>query len=160
MVRSIFDDDILIFIKGGNAVDIYLITKKVFQDVLITAIKRGPRSAVSVLNRYESNSLRTERDIFLSSKVSNHLGLNFDETKESIFNSIENSYQNFKDKLIDSVHNSNIEIESIFQEFMLSVKDYREKFVSTSTYDVDLTPFHKNILIKEERGELKIRNKY
>ena len=62
MITGIFEDDMLNVVKGGSVMEIYVISGNDFQKLMMERIKKGPESAVSIINRYEGNSIRINRD--------------------------------------------------------------------------------------------------
>lgn len=153
MTENIFKDDLLIFIKGGSSVDIYLVDSKKFKATLISAVIAGPKSAVSVLNRYEGNSLRIERDIFLSPKISSHIGLDFTKTNESILNKIDVKLQLLKDltlNFVSSNYSINNNYEDLIKSFSSSYMTIVSELLSTKSHTPQSnalqTNFHTNTL--------------
>ncbi|GEM_PF-6631890 len=152
MTENIFKDDLLIFIKGGNSVDIYLVDSANFKNTLISAVSLGPKYAVSVLNRYEGNSIRIERDIFLSPEISTHIGLNFNKTNEHILNKIDTDLQNLKDSTLNFVSSTNASIDkydNLISLFDLSYRKTISELLSIKSAPINTnaltTDFHTNI---------------
>ena len=163
MTNNIFKDDLLIFIKGGNNVDIYLIDSIMFKNTLISAVSSGPKFAVSVLNRYEGNSIRIERDIFLSPEISTHIGLNFNKTNENALNKIDLELQKLKDKTLSYLSNNSASLDtyselislfsSSYKKTISKLFDIKSKAINT---DALITDFHCNILQLYSSNKLSI----
>ena len=163
MTNNIFKDDLLIFIKGGNNVDIYLVDSNKFKNALISAVSSGPKFAVSVLNRYEGNSIRIERDIFLSPEISTHIGLNFNRTNENILNKIDVQLQTLRDATLNYISNTTVSLDNYNQLMSLFSSSYKNTIAellsikSTSiSSDALITDFHTNILKLYSSNKLSI----
>lgn len=163
MTENIFKDDLLIFIKGGNNVDIYLVDSSKFKSILVSAVSAGPQYAVSVLNRYEGNSIRIERDIFLSPKNSTHIGLNFNKTNEHVLNKIDIDLQGLKNESLNFLSDSNASIDcynNLITTFNLSYKKTILELLSLksspSNKNALTTDFHTNIITMDTLNKLSI----
>ena len=163
MANNIFKDDLLIFIKGNNNVDIYLVDSKKFNNTLISAVSAGPKFAVSVLNRYEGNSIRIEREIFLSPDISTHIGLDFNKTNENILNKIDIELQKLKDKTLDFITTNNVSLNNyneLISLFNLSYKNTISELLSVKSKNLNkdalITNFHKNIINLYNSNKLSI----
>ena len=62
MVENIYVDDIIFVIKDDYKLQIYGISGATLRKIIIEAVEEGPKSAITVINRYEGNSIRVERD--------------------------------------------------------------------------------------------------
>ncbi|MBU3896897.1 MAG: hypothetical protein KJ697_03105 [Nanoarchaeota archaeon] len=62
MVNNIYVDDMVFVIKGGTYLELYFIDSKILQKILTDAVEGGPSKSIGVINRYEGNSMRIERD--------------------------------------------------------------------------------------------------
>lgn len=163
MTENIFKDDLLIFIKGGNSVDIYLIDSEKFRNTLISAVSLGPKFAVSVLNRYEGNSIRIERDIFLSPEISTHIGLDFTKTNEHVLNKIDMELQNLKDLTLNFISSNDEPLDNyseLISPFNLSFKNTILDLLSKKSIDINsealFTNFHKNVTSLYDENKLSI----
>ncbi|MBM3206858.1 MAG: hypothetical protein FJZ43_04540 [Candidatus Staskawiczbacteria bacterium] len=76
MINYVYVDDVIFVIKGGNYFEVYTVDGKILREVLVEAIKGGPSKAISVINRYEGNSIRVERDKIISK--GNKIRIEFD----------------------------------------------------------------------------------
>nr|ADX97293.1 Cac8I [Clostridium acetobutylicum] len=163
MTNNIFKDDLLIFIKGGNNVDIYLVDSEKFRNTLISAVSSGPKFAVSVLNRYEGNSIRIERDIFLSPKISTHIGLNFNKTNENALNKIDVELQKLKDVTLNFISNDTASLNNYSQlistfnsSYQNTISDLLSLKSMTLSSDALITSFHQNVLNLYSSNKLSI----
>ena len=163
MTNNIFKDDLLFFIKGDNSVDIYLVDSTKFKNTLISAVSAGPKFAVSVLNRYEGNSIRIERDIFLSPEISTHIGLNFNNTNETFLNKIDVELQKLKDETLNYISNNSVSLDDynqLISTFSSSYKDTISELLNIKSKNIDsdalITNFHNNILKLYSSNKLSI----
>ena len=163
MTNNIFKDDLLIFIKGGNNVDIYLVDSTMFKNTLISAVSSGPKFAVSVLNRYEGNSIRIERDIFLSPEISTHIGLNFNNTNENALNKIDLELQKLKDKTLNYLSNNSASLDNYSELISLFSSSYKNTIselfdIKSKAINSDalITDFHNNIIQLYSANKLSI----
>ncbi len=62
MVNSIYVDDLIYVIKGGSYLLVYCLEGSKLRNILIEAMNGGPHEAIKVINRYEGNSLRIDRE--------------------------------------------------------------------------------------------------
>ncbi len=83
MAKYIFADDMIIAIKNDKLMDLYFITSSQFNELL----KNNLNDLLSIVNRWEGNSLRVNRDKILekASKVS----INFSFLETSFLNQFE-----------------------------------------------------------------------
>ena len=103
MVNNIFVDDILNVVKGGNYLDIYVLSGKDFRKLMINKLIKGPDSAVSIINRYEGNSIRINRDpVFSTSEL-----IRFDFTKidDSKLQEISASFEVMEKAVFENLNN-------------------------------------------------------
>jgi len=102
MVNTIFVDDMLNVVKGGNYLDVYILSGKDFRKLMIDKFKKGPESAVSIINRYEGNSIRINREpVFAASEL-----IKFDFTKidDSKLREIYASFENMEKAVFENLN--------------------------------------------------------
>ena len=80
--KGIYSEDILIYIKNPDIFEIHIISNQKFQDIINTSLSNYFSNNNSVLNRWEGNSIRMERDYFINNATFS-LKLNFDEITNS-----------------------------------------------------------------------------
>jgi hypothetical protein len=81
MVDNIYVDDLVYVIKSGNSLELYFLNNSELRKILKDAIGNGPENAVSVINRYEGNSLRIERKQVMEKSV--HIELDFSKLENT-----------------------------------------------------------------------------
>ncbi len=106
MVKNIYEDDMILVIKGGQYLDIFFIPKESLQGVLIGAVNGGPETAVDVINRYEGNSIRVERDKI--SRVGRRIRLDFSVLKNSKIKKVLSRLEDIEEKTLDSLVSGNV----------------------------------------------------
>jgi len=85
LVEFVFSDDLIILIKDKRKMDLYFIKGKKFTDLLIKK-SASPEGFISVINRWEGNSIRMNRDQILD--IGKKIHLNFDFLEDHIVNEI------------------------------------------------------------------------
>jgi len=103
MINTIFVDDMLNVVKGGNYLDVYILSGKDFRKLMIKKFKKGPESAISIINRYEGNSIRINREpVFSASEL-----IKFDFTKidDSKLREIYASFENMEKSVFENLNN-------------------------------------------------------
>lgn len=75
LVEFIFSDDLIILIKNKNSIDIYLIKGKDFIN-LLKSYSESPEKLISIVNRWEGNSIRINREPILS--IGKKININFE----------------------------------------------------------------------------------
>ena len=103
MVNTIFVDDMINVVKGGNYLDVYILSGKYFRKLMIEKFRKGPESAVSIINRYEGNSIRIDREpVFTASEL-----IRFDFTKidDSKLSEIYASFENMEKAVFENLNN-------------------------------------------------------
>jgi hypothetical protein len=116
MVECIYSDDLLCAIKGGDYLDIYTLEGKKFRDLLMEKLAKGPKEAIGIINRYEGNTLRIERDKILG--ISKKIHFDFKEFEPNNVLLAKKIIQKFEENVIlvannaidDSQFKSNLEI--------------------------------------------------
>ncbi len=101
MVMNIYVDDLLFAIKGGRVLTIYFVPGKDMRKILINAVKGGPKKAVEVLNRYEGNSLRVERDKIIS--AGKKIELDFSDLENTKVRRVLNRLSKIEEMALDSM---------------------------------------------------------
>jgi len=69
MINTIYLTDWVFTIKGGQYLDIYLLTGNKFRELMIGCVRGGPSMAVELLNRFEAHAIRTQLDPLLSESL-------------------------------------------------------------------------------------------
>ena len=91
MAKEIFADDMIIAIKNDTKMDLYFITAKEFFNLFKNRID-NIEEFMKLVNRWEGNSIRVDREAFLT--VAKHIELDF----SFIENSILKYFYEFEDK--------------------------------------------------------------
>jgi len=89
--------------KGGNYLDVYILSGKDFRKLMVEKFKKGPESAISIINRYEGNSIRINREpVFSASEL-----IKFDFTKidDSKLREIYASFENMEKSVFENLNN-------------------------------------------------------
>jgi len=91
MTKEIFADDMLIAIKNDLKMDLYFIKSNDFYNLFKNSIGDIDKFMI-IINRWEGNSIRVDREEFL--KIATHIKLDF----EFLNNSILKYFKEFEDK--------------------------------------------------------------
>jgi hypothetical protein len=65
MSDHIFDDDLILFIKSSENPRVFLINSEIFKKKLVECVET-PESFVTLVNRWEGNSIRIDREVLIS----------------------------------------------------------------------------------------------
>ncbi len=76
LVKFVFSDDLIILIKDETKIDLYLIDGDDFVNLLIKNSK-SPKNLTSIVNRWEGNSIRMNREPIMKIGKKIHLDFNF-----------------------------------------------------------------------------------
>ncbi len=108
MAKEIFADDMLIAIKNDIEMDLYFIKSNDFYNLFKNSIDDIDKFMI-IVNRWEGNSIRVDREEFL--KIATHIKLDFNFLNDSIlkyFTEFENKTTNILVKYINDVDNKEI----------------------------------------------------
>lgn len=97
MSKYIFSDDILIAIKNGLIMDIYIVNWKDFYQLLKNN-SSSKEELLTILNRWEWNSIRMDRNKILS--IAKHIRLEFNFLTDSIIRKIEKTEEKLSNYII------------------------------------------------------------
>ena len=130
MAKEIFADDMVIAIKNDLEMDLYFIKGEDFYNLFKENIDDINKFMV-IVNRWEGNSIRVDREEFL--KIATHVHLDFRFIKDSIlkyFQEFEDKTTKILVKYINDVVNKELyqkemcsEIESIINLIEQKIKD-------------------------------------
>lgn len=151
MVDGIFKDDILFFIKSNDSLDIYFLTSNEFKSILKNSLTVNFETFFSVINRYEGNSFRIERDIFLAacinSKHSHCISINFKNTNHSIFAAINNELSKINNLITDYLYSNTLDISKCDFDSLYKLNNIKEKVNVLTIKQEDLhSNFHNRLL--------------
>jgi len=131
MAKEIFDDDMLIAIKNDLEMDLYFIKSNDFYKLFQERID-NIEDFMMIINRWEGNSLRVDREEFL--KIATHIKLNFHFLDSSIlkyFKEFEYKTTDILVKYINDIYNKEFyhkkmcnEIEKIINIIEQKIKGY------------------------------------
>ncbi len=143
MWEGIFTNDILFIIKGSNEIDFYFLASDDFNEYVVSKVIKSPSSAIEILNRYEGNSIRVERDAFLKLKKTKHIGIKFEDNFNNIFTKLESGYNALNNQLLTKGY-----VSSDISEILSLYKNALNKVFETSdTMErSNETFFHKKLL--------------
>lgn len=116
MLKEIFSDDMLIAIKNDNIMDLYFIKSNDFYALFEKNIKNID-NFMTLVNRWEGNSIRVNREEFL--KIATLVRLDFDFIEDSIlkyFKKFEEKTTNILIKYINDVSNKAIYQKEMHEE--------------------------------------------
>jgi hypothetical protein len=99
MVENIFVDDIVFCIKGGSYLTIYFIEGDKFRKALIESIEGGPEHSIDIINRYEGNSLRVDREKVIN--LGNKVKIDFSKLEKSNIFSIMQTIYSFENSILE-----------------------------------------------------------
>lgn len=121
MAKNIFSGDFLIAIKNDIVMDLYFLPKEKFINLLEKVIIT-PDLFLTVINRWEGNSIRVNRQKIL--EVSNHIRLNFNFLEQSILKDLEEFENKISQLLIFYINEQDKEKykNKMFQELDKIVK--------------------------------------
>ncbi|MFH1637920.1 MAG: hypothetical protein ABIB71_05835 [Candidatus Woesearchaeota archaeon] len=101
MVENIYVEDMIFAIKGGDYLKIYCIQGESIRKNLIGAVCKGPKTAITVINRYEGNSLRIERDKIIN--TGEKITLDFSGLEKTIVRKVLKDIEEIKTEVICSL---------------------------------------------------------
>jgi hypothetical protein len=116
MTKEIFADDMLIAIKNDLEMDLYFIKSNDFYNLFKNSIDDIDRF-MKIVNRWEGNSIRVDREEFL--KIATHIKLDFKFLNDSIlkyFIEFEDKTTNILVKYINDVDNKKLYQKQICDE--------------------------------------------
>lgn len=131
MAKEIFSDDMLIAIKNDVIMDLYFIKSKDFYNLFERNIDNID-SFISIVNRWEGNSIRVDREEFL--KIATHIRLDFGFIEDSIlkyFIEFETKTTNILIKYINDVDNKSIYLKEMYKEIEFIINKIEDKIKST-----------------------------
>lgn len=127
MLKEIFADDMLIAIKNDVVMDLYFIKSNDFYKLFENNID-NIENFMSIVNRWEGNSIRVNREEFL--KIGTLVKLDFDFIKDSIlqyFSEFETKTTNILIKYINDVKNKSIYQKEMCDEIERIINLIEEK---------------------------------
>lgn len=127
MLKEIFADDMLIAIKNDVVMDLYFIKSNDFYKLFENNID-NIENFMSIVNRWEGNSIRVNREEFL--KIGTLVKLDFDFIKDSIlqyFSEFETKTTNILIKYINDVNNKSIYQKEMCDEIERIINLIEEK---------------------------------
>jgi len=116
MAKEIFADDMLIAIKNDIEMDLYFIKSNDFYNLFENSIDDIDKFMV-IVNRWEGNSIRVDREEFL--KIATHIKLDFNFLNDSIlkyFIEFEDKTTNILVKYINDIDNKKLYQKQICDE--------------------------------------------
>jgi len=116
MAKEIFADDMLIAIKNDLEMDLYFIKSNDFYNLFKNSIDDIDKFMI-IVNRWEGNSIRVDREEFL--KIATHIKLDFKFLNSSIlryFKEFEDKTTNILVKYINDVDNKKYYQEQMCKE--------------------------------------------
>ncbi len=108
MAKEIFADDMLIAIKNDLKMDLYFIKSNDFYNLFKASID-DIDDFIKIVNRWEGNSIRVDREQFL--EIATHIKLDFSFLDDSIlkyFSEFENKTTNILIKYINDIDNKEL----------------------------------------------------
>jgi len=85
LIKFVFSDDLIILIKDKTKIDLYLIKGEDFVNLLIKSSKT-PEKLTSIVNRWEGNSIRMNREPIM--KIGKKIHIDFDFLDDHIINKL------------------------------------------------------------------------
>lgn len=131
MLKEIFADDMLIAIKNDVVMDLYFIKSNDFYKLFENNID-NIENFMSIVNRWEGNSIRVNREEFL--KIGTLVKLDFDFIKDSIlqyFTEFETKTTNILIRYINDVGNKSIYQKEMCDEIERIINLIEEKIKGT-----------------------------
>jgi hypothetical protein len=101
LVKFVFSEDLVVLIKNKTVMDLYFIKGQDFVSLLCD-ISCSPQEFVTLVNRWEGNSIRMDRTRIL--KIATHIQLNFDFLEDHIISKIINLEEKIASYLIQYVN--------------------------------------------------------
>ncbi|MCD4811779.1 hypothetical protein K8R14_04220 [bacterium] len=115
MAKHIYSDDIIVFIKSEKHPLIYLISSDIFNKKMAEAVQ-SPQSFINIVNRWEGNNIRMNRDSILHKVIP--LQLNFSYLNKHIISQINTNLSTITKNFvlyIEDNHNKEIYKQEIFE---------------------------------------------
>lgn len=116
MTKEIFSDDMIIAIKNDNVMEFYFIKSNDFYKLFKKNIE-DIENFMNLVNRWEGNSIRVNREEFL--KIATYIKIDFSFLENSIlkyFNEFEIKTTNILIKYINDIENKDLYKEEMFFE--------------------------------------------
>jgi len=107
MVKYIYVDDIIFVVKDNMKLQIYFIRREMLIDLLIEAVKGGPHSAINIINRYEGNSFRVERDKLIQKGIK--IELDFSNIEKTNIKKLLNLFNELAENILILLEKKDVE---------------------------------------------------
>lgn len=101
LIKFVFSDDLIILVKDAKKIDLYFIEGKKFTK-LLTNKSSSPENLITIVNRWEGNSIRMDRGPIFN--IAEKISLNFNFLDKHIINKILKTEDRISRYLIEYVN--------------------------------------------------------